>query len=97
MKQFSVLPSGAQSWYNNVIDCDANGSRFAYSSTLAVYVYGTQNYRLEKLLAAHERTITGLSFCKTNPNFFATCGRDKYVYTHKRTRELKNVSICHRC
>lgn len=36
---------------------------------------------MEKLIAAHERTITGLSWCPSNTNLFATCGVDKRVVT----------------
>lgn len=40
----------------------AGGGKFAYCSTLAVYVYDLETFVLEKLLTGHERTITGLTW-----------------------------------
>lgn len=59
-KQFKLVPSGCQGWHTRVLG--AGGGRFAYCSTLAIYVYALRDFRLEKLLTGHDRTITGLSW-----------------------------------
>ncbi len=55
---------------------DSGGGRFVYCSTLATYMYSLDGYKLEKLIAAHERTITGLCFNPSNSNQFVTCALD---------------------
>ena len=37
VNQVALLPAGCQPWNNDV--CAASGDRFAYSATLAIYVY----------------------------------------------------------
>jgi hypothetical protein len=42
IKQVGLLPAGCQPWNNSV--CAASGDRFAYCSTLAIYVYEVKQY-----------------------------------------------------
>jgi hypothetical protein len=52
------------------------GDRFAYCSTLAVYVYEQGDTDIQSLIAAHERSITGLAWSPFDPNILVTCSSD---------------------
>ena len=41
MKQVGLLAAGCQPWNHEV--CAANGDRFAYCATLAIYIYQVKN------------------------------------------------------
>lgn len=74
MKQFKLVPSGCQGWHTGVLG--AGGGRFAYCSTLAIYVYDAETFTLQKLLTGHDRAITGLTWNPQEPLIFATCSLD---------------------
>lgn len=42
VRQVGLLAAGCQPWNKDV--CAANGDRFAYCATLAIYVYQVKNY-----------------------------------------------------
>jgi WD40 repeat protein len=56
-----LLPSGCQDWNAKVLG--AGAGKFAYCSTLAVYVYNLETFMLESVLTGHQQVITGLSWC----------------------------------
>eukprot|EP00743_Colponemidia_sp_Colp-15_P006499 GILK01006998.1.p1 GENE.GILK01006998.1~~GILK01006998.1.p1 ORF type:complete len:1239 (+),score=161.70 GILK01006998.1:69-3785(+) len=74
MSQLRLVPSGCQSW--NRLTTAAGGGRFAYCSTLAIYFYRLQDHTVEKVIAGHERTITGLTWSPHQPNFVCSCSAD---------------------
>jgi WD40 repeat protein len=49
---------------------------FVYASTLALYVYDTTDFSLRSVIAAHERTITGLAWSPHNTSLVATTSAD---------------------
>ena len=58
MSQWRLVPSGIQAWNTNIIA--TSPTRFAYCSTLAIYVLDLDDPNvLKHLIAGHERTITG--------------------------------------
>eukprot|EP00753_Platysulcus_tardus_P016802 PLAT6049.1.p1 GENE.PLAT6049.1~~PLAT6049.1.p1 ORF type:complete len:1230 (-),score=555.27 PLAT6049.1:33-3722(-) len=74
LRQLRLVPSGCQGWNTGVVAC--HGNRFAFCSTLAIYVYNFTDFRLEKLIAGHDRTITGLSWCPGDAKLLATTSMD---------------------
>ena len=44
LRQVALLAAGCQPWHKDV--CAANGDRFAYCATLAVYIYEVSAARL---------------------------------------------------
>ena len=71
MKTVGWLPAGAQLWNKNT--WDSGGTRAAYSSTLAIYVYdvAASPPKLEKILVGPDRTICCLSWSPHNPEAIA--------------------------
>ena len=55
-----LLPSGCQEWNSKVIA--AGGGRFAYCSTLAIYVYSVDTFTLENVITGHNQVITSLTW-----------------------------------
>ena len=75
MRQWRLVPSGIQAWNTNIIA--TSPTRFAYCSTLAIYVLDLDDPNvLKHLIAGHERTITGVCWHPTDPNVMATCAQD---------------------
>ena len=73
MRQVHLIASGAQAWNKNVLD--VSGERFAYCSTLSIYVHAS-NGELETLVAGQDRTITGFVFSPHDADLAATCSAD---------------------
>ena len=71
MKTVGWLPAGAQLWNKNT--WDSGGTRAAFSSTLAIYVYdvAASPPKLEKILVGPDRTICCLSWSPHNPEAIA--------------------------
>ena len=67
----SVIPAGAQTW--NVDVADASGTRAAYCSTLAIYIYDITGVspRLEHILSASDKTILSIAWNPHDPNVIA--------------------------
>jgi len=61
MRQQLLSPPGCQLW-NTACCASSPGGRFAYCSTLAIYIYGS-DYVLEKIIGGFEKTITALCWC----------------------------------
>ncbi|KAG1671523.1 WD repeat-containing protein 17 [Nymphon striatum] len=59
MRQVSLLAAGCQPWNYNV--CCAQKDKFAYASTLAIYIYEMdktyQTFRLHSIISEHKETI----------------------------------------
>lgn len=47
-----------------------------YCSTLAAYTHGLDDYELQRIHTSHNRTITGVTWCRSNASYFTTCGVD---------------------
>ncbi|KAJ4458566.1 putative Vegetative incompatibility protein HET-E-1 [Paratrimastix pyriformis] len=53
--------------------------RFAYCSSLAVYVYSFDDFELKQILSGHEKTIHALAWSPHEPNIIATCSSDTKI------------------
>lgn len=54
----------------------AGGNHFAYASTLALYIYDINGYKLKRMIAGHDRPITGISLSPHHPESIATISKD---------------------
>ena len=52
-------------------------NRFAFASTLAVYIYDLKNYQLQKLLSGYDSNISAITWDPTNENNLAQASVDK--------------------
>ncbi|XP_047628239.1 WD repeat-containing protein 17 isoform X6 [Phacochoerus africanus] len=81
VRQVGLLAAGCQPWNKDV--CAANGDRFAYCATLAIYVYQLDHryneFKLHSIMSEHKKTITAISWCPHNPDLFASGSTDNLV------------------
>ncbi|XP_064637319.1 WD repeat-containing protein 17-like isoform X2 [Lineus longissimus] len=74
VKQVGLLAAGSQPWNRDV--CAASGDRFAYSATLAVYIYQLDRqfneFRMHSIMSEHKKTITAISWDPRNHDIIAT-------------------------
>ncbi|KAM6220322.1 WD repeat-containing protein 17 isoform 6-T6 [Rhynchocyon petersi] len=81
VRQVGLLPAGCQPWNKDV--CAANGDRFAYCATLAIYIYQLDHryneFKLHAIMSEHKKTITAISWCPHNPDLFASGSTDNLV------------------
>ncbi|KAJ8028341.1 WD repeat-containing protein 17 [Holothuria leucospilota] len=82
MKQIGLLAAGCQPWNRDV--CAANGNRFAYCATLAIYIYqmdkNYNEFKLHSIMSEHKKSITAISWHPTNPDLFASAGTDSKIF-----------------
>ena len=60
-KQISLFPAGAQMWYRFI--SATSPTRFAFASTLAVYVFSRKSKRVERVLTVGDKNITCICWC----------------------------------
>ncbi|XP_044767541.1 WD repeat-containing protein 17 isoform X4 [Neomonachus schauinslandi] len=81
VRQVGLLAAGCQPWNKDV--CAANGDRFAYCATLAIYIYQLDHryneFKLHAIMSEHKKTITAISWCPHNPDVFASGSTDNLV------------------
>ncbi|XP_051025565.1 WD repeat-containing protein 17 [Acomys russatus] len=81
VRQVGLLAAGCQPWNKDV--CAANGDRFAYCATLAIYIYQLDRryneFKLHAIMSEHKKTITAISWCPHNPDLFASSSTDNLV------------------
>ncbi|XP_023375749.1 WD repeat-containing protein 17 [Pteropus vampyrus] len=81
VRQVGLLAAGCQPWNKDV--CAANGDRFAYCATLAIYIYQLDHryneFKLHAIMSEHKKTITAISWCPHNPDLFASGSTDNLV------------------
>ena len=69
LRQVALLAAGCQPWHKDV--CAANGDRFAYCATLAVYIYEVSTDQLKQ--ATGRPCIFKQLVAGTVPAFTASC------------------------
>eukprot|EP01038_Epipyxis_sp_PR26KG_P004746 gene4746-6657_t len=75
MRQVAILPSGCQVLYKgNILFFDEE--RFFYASTLAVYIFNSKTFILEKILSLNQRAITSISLSPHDRNLLVISGLD---------------------
>eukprot|EP01028_Stygiella_incarcerata_P000125 TRINITY_DN1016_c0_g1_i1.p1 TRINITY_DN1016_c0_g1~~TRINITY_DN1016_c0_g1_i1.p1 ORF type:complete len:1336 (+),score=244.49 TRINITY_DN1016_c0_g1_i1:78-4010(+) len=77
MEQINLVPSGSQPWSRFM--CSLTSEHFIYCSSLATYVFRLPQFTLQHLLTGHQKTITGLAACRTNPHVIATSSVDRTI------------------
>lgn len=81
IRQIDLLPAGCQPW--NVDVCAASSERFAYCSTLAIYVYQYNSkfneYKLESVMSEHRKTITTISWSPFDSDLFVSGSADPKI------------------
>jgi WD40 repeat protein len=75
MRQVAILPSGCQVHYKGSV-LFFNEKRFCFASTLAVYVYNSKTFALEKVLSMNQRAITSISVSPHDDDLLAVSGLD---------------------
>lgn len=104
MRQLGLLPAGCQPWNLNMIA--GTTSKFAYCSTMAVYIYETaspiQEYKLTAINAEHTKTITSIAWNPRCPNLIATFGADLKILIWDVTKQkviaqLPNMRVVSCC
>ncbi|CAG9315711.1 unnamed protein product [Blepharisma stoltei] len=78
LKQVRLCPSGCQYWNKSVLA--RGGNLLAYCSTLAIYFIDLDTYNITKIIAAHEQTISCLSWSIPNPSLLASVSSDNSLY-----------------
>ena len=61
--------------------CDACETKFAYASTLCIYVYDRPSQQLEQILVGHGNNIMCLRFHPQNDNLLLSCSQDRELKT----------------
>jgi WD40 repeat protein len=85
----NLVPSGCQPWSRFM--CSLTSEHFVYCSSLATYVFKVPEFTLQHLLTGHQKTITGLAACRTNPHVIATSSVDRTI----RVWDIdKGVEVC---
>ncbi len=86
-----LTPSGGQYWNRHTMD--TSEERFAFCSTLAVYIYNLRNYSIEKIIATHESNIICLIWNPSNPKYIATASNDCNFYIWDILQEKAKVLV----
>ena len=61
LRQWKIVCSGCQRGDQRVLAGDMDGSKFAFCSTLAIYIFNAKTFHLSRLLAgSYEQNITAL-------------------------------------
>ena len=75
MRCTEVRPAGTQLWHKNTLG--GGGTKAAYCSTLAVYIYDVaETPKLEKILTGPDKTICSIAWSPTDPNTLAMAVAD---------------------
>ncbi|KAL5011846.1 hypothetical protein ScPMuIL_010397 [Solemya velum] len=81
VSQVGLLAAGCQPWHMDV--CAASGDRFAYSATLAIYIYELDRefheFRLVSIMSEHKKTITAIAWSPDNPDVFASASVENKI------------------
>ncbi|KAH9519882.1 WD repeat-containing protein 17 [Bulinus truncatus] len=81
VRQVALVPAGCQPWNHDVVS--SQGNRFAYSATLAIYIYELHpkynEYYLLSIMSEHKKTITSICWCPFNQHYLASSSVDGVV------------------
>lgn len=91
LKQIKLCPSGCQYWNKSVVA--RNGKLLAYCSTLAIYFVDMDTFSIAKIIAAHDQTITCISWNTLNPAQLASVSMDNLLYIWNLTTDIPDVQL----
>ncbi len=72
------MPSGAQYWHRQTLATSKR--RFAYCSTLAVYICNAETHSIESIISDNEGTITCIAWSPLNDNMLAEANGEKQLF-----------------
>ena len=91
LKQIKLCPSGCQYWNKSVVA--RNGKLLAYCSTLAIYFVDMDTFSIAKIIAAHDQTITCISWNSMNPVQLASVSMDNLLYIWNLSTDTPDVQL----
>lgn len=98
LNQTKLTEAGSQFWNKNILASSKN--KFAFASTLAVYIYEIQDNKglsivLEKILADHTSTITAIEWNPKEETQLATSSEagDIYIWSIRSERPKIHVEL----
>jgi WD40 repeat protein len=91
LKQIKLCPSGCQYWNKSVVA--RNGKLLAYCSTLAIYFVDMDTFSIAKIIAAHDQTITCISWNSLNPVQLASVSMDNLLYIWNLSTDIPDVQL----
>ena len=91
LKQIKLCPSGCQYWNKSVIV--RNGKLLAYCSTLAIYFLDLDSFTISKIIAAHDQTITCITWNQQNPDQLASVSMDNTFYIWNLITDIPDVHL----
>ncbi|XP_012945973.1 WD repeat-containing protein 17, partial [Aplysia californica] len=98
VRQVALLPAGCQPWNRNVVA--SSGQHFAYSATLAIYIYKMdrvhKEHRLISIMSEHKKTITSICWCPEKPNHLASSSADGLVIVWDITTQRPVAKLTHK-
>ena len=91
LKQIKLCPSGCQHWNKSVIA--RSGKLLAYCSTLAIYFLDLESFTIAKIIAAHDQTITCITWNQQNPVQLASVSMDNILYIWNLSTDTPDVQL----
>lgn len=96
LRQVSIMLSGCQNWHTRIIGGDYEGKRFAFCSTLAIYIFDAEDYSLKRLIAGgFERNIIAMTWSPHTANDIVSCSVDGLLLLWDIHKEIpiKHIKI----
>eukprot|EP00741_Cyanophora_paradoxa_P001368 tig00000480_g1324.t1 len=93
LRQVALVPAGCQLWNKDI--AVVAGDRFVYCSTLAICIYKIDEFRLEKIIAAFEKTITAVAVNHHDQNQIVTASVDGQIrlWDIRQEREVFSIVV----
>ncbi|OMJ90152.1 hypothetical protein SteCoe_7544 [Stentor coeruleus] len=91
LKQIKLCPSGCQYWNKSVVA--RSGKLLAYCSTLAIYFLDLDTFTIAKIIAAHDQTITCITWNQQNPAQLASVSMDNMLYVWNLATDIPDVHL----
>jgi len=88
-----LTPSGAQYWYKQILaTCN---HRFAYCSTMAIYICNSKTRKIESIISGHEGTISCIEWNQLNENLIASATVDNnfYLWDIEQEKALVRLAV----
>ncbi|KAF6263073.1 hypothetical protein COO60DRAFT_535727 [Scenedesmus sp. NREL 46B-D3] len=78
MNQLLLIPSGCQQWIRQptaIGPCD----QFAVSSALAIYIHGSDDFRLQRILAQHNQHLNAICWSFVDSKLLACATSEQVI------------------
>jgi len=81
-----MIPSGPQYWHKQIVTTSKD--RFAYCSTLSIYICNVRTHEVEKIITGHEGVITCIEWNLLDSNLLASATNERQLYIWKLSEEI---------